>query len=230
MKRERERGRAVPSGSVVVGRLRAVACGGPASRFSAGSFRVPSPGPRSLVPAPWRRQQGFTLLEAIAAFVLLALFIGVLMSTLSTSMRNTIRAEQASLAAQWVQSKLDLVGIGEKLETGHTRGRFDDDFRWEMVVEEFDPPREEPLEIPFDPDSLGMNLYLVDLTVFWGDRGREQSAKFTTLRAYSPDQAVLFESPGDLATMSGVDGAMQRQPAGVANPRQGTSRDQRGQR
>ncbi len=143
--------------------------------------------------------RGFTLLEAIAAFVLLALFIGVLMSALSTSMRNTIRAEQASLAAQWAQSKLDLVGIGQKLEPGRSSDRFDDDFRWEMNVEEFDPPREEPLAIPFDPASLGMNLYLVDLTVFWGgrDRSREQSAQFTTLRAYSPDQAVLFDTPLD---------------------------------
>lgn len=159
--------------------------------------------------------RGFTLLEAIAAFVLLALFIGVLMSALSTSMRNTIRAEQASLAAQWAQSKLDLVGIGQKLEPGRTSDRFDDDFRWEMNVEEFDPPRDEPLTIPFDPASLGMNLYLVDLTVFWGgrDRSREQSAQFTTLRAYSPDQAVLFDNPLD----PGGDPGM----GGVPMPRQG---------
>lgn len=141
------------------------------------------------------RQKGFTLIEAIAAFVLLALFIGVLMSALSKSMRQTVRAEQESLAAQWAQSKLDLVGIGEKLETGSTRDRFDDDYRWEMVVEEYEPVRDEPLDAEFDLSTLGMNLYRIDLDVFWGPRGRERSTRFTTLRAYSPDQAILFNTP-----------------------------------
>ena len=160
--------------------------------------RVPSP--ESRVPA----QKGFTLIEAIAAFVLLALFLGVLMSSLSVSMRNTVRAEQESLAAQWAQSKLDLVGIGEKLETGNTRGEFDDDFRWEMVVEEYEPVREVESEMPIDMDSLGMHLYRVDLDVFWGGRDNERGARFTTLRAYSPDQAVLFNQMDGTA-----DGSMQ---------------------
>lgn len=149
------------------------------------------------------RQRGFTLIEAIAAFVLLAMFLGVLMSALSTSMRQTVRAEQESLAAQWAQSKLDLVGIGELLEPGSDRGRFDDDYRWEMEVHEYEPTREEPLEVPLDPDSLGMYLYRVDLTVAWGKGARERSARFTTLRAYSPDQAVLFNT--DPASAAGIE-------------------------
>lgn len=180
------------------------------------------------------RQAGFTLIEAIAAFVLLALFIGILMAALSTSMRQTVRAEQESMASQWAQSKLDLVGIGEKLETGTTRDRFDDSYRWEMQVEEYDPPRDEPLDIPLDPKSLGMNLYRVDLDVFWGPRQAERSARFTTLRAYSPDQAVLFEAdpnavPGALPGAAGSPGMTgRRQAPGQAtrqlqqSPRRGT--------
>lgn len=148
-------------------------------------------GPGGVVPGAAGQQRGFTLIEAIAAFVLLATFLGVLMSALSTSMRQTVRAEQESLAAQWAQSKLDLVGIGEKLEEGETRDRFDDDFRWEMRVEEYVPEREEPV----DPDTVGLRLYRVDLDVFWGRPPRERSTRFTTLRAYAPDQAVLFDTP-----------------------------------
>ena len=160
------------------------------------------------------RQVGFTLIEAIAAFVLLALFLGVLMAALTTSMRQTVRAEQESMASQWAQSKLDLVGIGEKLETGATRDRFDDVYRWEMSVEEYDPPRDEPLEIPLDPKALGMNLYRVDLDVFWGPRGAEGSTRFTTLRAYSPDQAVLFDDPGaDPNALPGAAGVPGGRPA-----------------
>lgn len=159
-------------------------------------------------PAPAR---GFTLIEAIAAFVLLATFLGVLMSALSISMRQTVRAEQESFAAQWAQSKLDLVGIGEKLEEGSSRDRFDDDFRWEMQVEEYVPERDEPV----DTESIGMRLYRVDLDVFWGRPPRERSARFTTLRAYAPDQAVLFDTPPGEA---GGDGMVPGQRGG---PRSG---------
>lgn len=175
-----------------------------ADRCGAGTASKRTRSHRGLRLAPGQR--GFTLIEAIAAFVLLALFIGVLMSALSTSMRQTVRAEQESLAAQWAQSKLDLVGIGEKLETGTTRDKFDDAYRWEMTVEEYEPVRDEPMEIPFDPDTLGMYLYRVDLDVFWGPRGRERSARFTTLRAYSPDQAVLFNTDPNAADPNAMPG------------------------
>ncbi len=178
-------------------------------------------------PAPVRTgQRGFTLIEAIAAFVLLSLFLGILMSALSTAMRQTVRAEQESLAAQWAQSKLDLVGIGEKLETGDSEGRFDDAFEWRMTVEEYEPVRDEPLAIPLDPATLGMNLYRVDLVVAWGRGASEREAHFTTLRAYSPDQAVLFNNPdgSGLPGQPGQDGAAMSPGAGGERDGDGTAK------
>lgn len=180
-------------------------------------LRLPPMGRGGRVP-PCCAQGGFTLIEAIAAFVLLALFLGTLMSALSTSMRNTLRAEQESLAAQWAQSKLDLVGIGEKLEPGVTRGEFDDGYRWEMAVEEYEPVREQEPEIPVDLDALGMRLYRVDLDVFWGD-GDNAHTRFTTLRAYSPDQAVLFNQTDAGEDGSAVPPGMRGNNAGL-QPRQ----------
>lgn len=198
---------------------------GPAERVAArsGDRAATSRCPRGTT-RPLPTPRGFTLIEAIAAFVLLALFLGVLMSSLSVSMRNTIRAEQESLAAQWAQSKLDLVGIGEKLEEGSTRGEFDDDFRWEMNVEEYIAEREVESEIPFDLDSLGMRLYRVDLDVIWGDRDNARRARFTTLRAYSPDQAVLFnqlDGAADAASASGRSGTAGQARSGNSRPVQG---------
>ena len=73
-----------------------------------------------------------------------------------------------------------------------------------MNVEEYVPEREVESEIPFEMDSLGMRLYRVDLDVYWGEADNERSARFTTLRAYSPDQAVLFNQMDGAA-----DGSMQ---------------------
>ena len=71
------------------------------------------------------------------------------------------------------------------------------------------PEREVESEIPFEMDSLGMRLYRVDLDVYWGEADNERSARFTTLRAYSPDQAVLFnqmDAAADGASASGLQG------------------------
>ena len=167
---------------------------------------------------PVDHQRGFTLIEAIAAFVLLALFVGVLMSSLGTAMRHTVWAEQQSMAAEWAQSKLDLVGIGEPIEEGSSRGEFDDDYRWEMEVVEYEPPRDPPPEpteaqlaagyqpVEYDPESLGMYLYRIDLRVFWGGARDERSVAFTTVRAYSPDQAVLFNTDPNAAGAVGQQG------------------------
>ncbi|MCK9490271.1 MAG: prepilin-type N-terminal cleavage/methylation domain-containing protein [Xanthomonadales bacterium] len=160
-------------------------------------------GQRAFRPLGARRQAGFTLIETLAAFILLALFLGVLLSSLGTAMRHTVWAEQQSLAAEWAQSKLDLVGVGEPIEEGNSRDRFDDTYHWQMQVSEYDPPRDPPQltseqiaagyqPTEYDPESLGMYLYRIDLTVLWGERDQERSLVFTTVRAYSPDQAVLF--------------------------------------
>lgn len=174
---------------------------------------------------------GFTLIETLAAFILLALFLGVLMASLGTAMRHTVWAEQQSLAAEWAQSKLDLVGIGEPIEEGSSRDRFDDTYRWEMHITEYDPPRDPPQltseqlaagyePMDYDPESLGLHLYRIDLTVLWGERAQERSLEFTTVRAYSPDQAVLFNPDA-----SGADPAGQY---GYGNPRGGNVGGQQG--
>ena len=86
------------------------------------------------------RQQGFSLIELVAAFVVFAIGFGVLMGILSASIRNTRLAADYTQAALWAQSQLDIVGIGEKLEPGRKSGRFDDRFRWELDISKYEPP------------------------------------------------------------------------------------------
>ena len=92
------------------------------------------------VPPRRSRQRGFSLIELVAAFVVFALAFGVLMGILSSSIRNTRLAAEYTQAALWAQSRLDVVGIGEKLEEGHESGRFDDEYRWELDISKYEPP------------------------------------------------------------------------------------------
>ena len=80
------------------------------------------------------KQRGFSLIEMIAAFLVFAIAMGVLMQVLATSMRQTRQSSEYTMAALWAQSKLDTVGVGKRIEAGHSDGRFDDTYRWQLVL------------------------------------------------------------------------------------------------
>ena len=78
--------------------------------------------------------RGFTLIEMIAAFLVFAIAIGLLMQVLAGAMRNARQSSDYTMAALWAQSKLDGVGVVERVEEGHTNGRFDDTFGWNLDI------------------------------------------------------------------------------------------------
>lgn len=54
-------------------------------------------------------QAGFSILEALAAFAILAMFLTVLYETLNDNLRNSERAKYASQATMVASSQLDLI-------------------------------------------------------------------------------------------------------------------------
>lgn len=166
-------------------------------------------------PIDARRMRGFSLIEMIAAFLVFAIGIAVMMQILTASIRNARMSSDYTMAALWAQSKLDTVGVGERLEEGRSSGRFDDSYGWELDIHQVDPaavepPPQQPAAVPgsvgangstvqqMGASSAGLggglqatpfDLYQVDLTVFWGGRhgAQPRTAQFSTLRAMNPD-------------------------------------------
>lgn len=172
-----------------------------------------------------RRNRGFSLIEMVAAFLVFAIGLGILMGILTSSLQHTRQSSDYTQAALRAQSVLDTVGVGERVEEGHTDGRFDDDFRWEMEIEKIDPQAVEPPPVAAaegsvlaqnaaemrqqqqearnaaNPDAAAeqispVELYQVALTMYWGTRGRERQARFATLRAANPDPNQGVDLPG----------------------------------
>lgn len=123
-----------------------------------------------------RQQQGFTLIEVMAAFGMFALLFGLMMQILSTSMGNTRRAGDYTQAAMWAQSKLDTLGLEEMIEPGTYSGRFDDRFSFEMEITEELIADERALDLL----ELPLALYKVSLVVKW-ENNRE--VVFETLKS-----------------------------------------------
>ncbi len=137
------------------------------------------------------RARGFTLIEIIIAFTILALGLGITMQIATGAMRNARHAAQRTEAALYAQSLLDSAGVGERLEEGKTSGDFDEDYRWELDVAPFEVESENAAAATLEPGLTPVQLYRLELVVTWGRRGRsEQEARFVTLRALTPDPGV----------------------------------------
>ena len=158
--------------------------------------------------------RGFTLIEMIAAFLVFAIAIGLLMDVLASSMRNARLSSDYTMAALWAQTRLDGVGVVERVEEGHSSGRFDDTYAWDLDIHKVDPsdvepPPQQPVnaqqgrtrgtqEQAISAANAGLgggievqpfDLYQVDLVVSWPSGGGKppHTAHFATLRAVNPD-------------------------------------------
>ncbi len=135
---------------------------------------------------------GFTLLEVLAAIVVMALAFTMLLKAMGASLALTRKAGQRTEVAAMAQSLLDGAFVMSPPQPGITRGRFDDSHRWRLEVRRWRPPatarrghrRQSDDDTPAGAPPLA--LYKLDLAVMWGPPARQQTAHFRTLRVAKP--------------------------------------------
>ncbi len=133
-----------------------------------------------------RHARGFSLVELVAAVALFALAFAILMQVAGASMKSTRQSMLQTHAALWAQSKLDELGVAERLKEGIDAGRFDDTYRWQLDVRKIEgPPSESGLQ-----EIVPVDLYRVELTVEWDDGRKQRSQRYVTLRAIQPGDGV----------------------------------------
>lgn len=134
-----------------------------------------------------RRNQGFTLIEVIASFTILAMTFMVVLEILSNSSTNTIKSSERTKISLLAQSKMDEVGLLIPVEENSLSGSFDDQIDWSLNIQPYDVPYEGNVEMDFAP----VELYKVMLTLTYQDGyDQQRSVDFVTLKAMTPD----FES------------------------------------
>lgn len=109
------------------------------------------------------KARGFSLLEILVAFLLLALAMTVLMQIFSTSLNGTGIADRYAKATMLAQSKLAAVGVEEPLREGATSGTFDDLYQWQVSVKAYDDPLNPPS--PANQQFVFVKLYEIQTTV-----------------------------------------------------------------
>lgn len=113
-----------------------------------------------------RRVEGFTLLEVIIAFVIMALIIGATLDTFSTGLRNAVLTGNYAEAIVRAESRLAVLDQSEALVSGVESGRFNETYIWRTVVSRVVPDQD------VDAEPTMFWLYNVAVTVSWG-QGRD---------------------------------------------------------
>lgn len=134
--------------------------------------------------APGGRQRGYTLLEVVVAFSILAVALTVLLGALSGGTRQVRWSADAGRAALLAQSLLDQTGVGEVLQPGRNEGDFEDGrYRWSLEVEPYVDRDRPPSPVV---DAGGPQLLRLQLTVTWGEGGPRDRLQLSTLRLVQP--------------------------------------------
>ena len=81
------------------------------------------------------QQAGFSLLEVLVAFSILALSMGTLMQIFSGGLRNVGLSEDYARAVAIAEDQLVAVGIESPLIPGEARGESGEKFRWHMLAQ-----------------------------------------------------------------------------------------------
>ncbi len=129
-------------------------------------------------------QQGFTMIEILAAFLVFALAFSMALQILSASIQNTRRASEYTQAALWAQSIMETVGMERPVEDTLEQDRFDDDYSYALSIEPYELDGDDSLL----REAVPIDLYRVELVVAWGDQNRPREARFVTLRSVQGEQ------------------------------------------
>lgn len=122
------------------------------------------------------RQAGFSLLEVLVAFVILALSLGVILQIVSTGLRNAVLAEEYAVASAYASSKLAELSLQEASRLENDEGEFESGHGWRVEVREF----------PLDDEEewrSSLVLYLVRVSVSWGTGRDARVFELETLRS-----------------------------------------------
>lgn len=147
------------------------------------SLRSPGRGGR-----PAARGAGFSLLEVLAAFVILALVATALFDLYGGALRNMSAADAWSRALLVAESRLAEAAATRPLREGSERGEADDGrVKWEARVALYEPPAVDP-DLARASEAMTTRLYRIEVDVaFPGLAGGERRIALATLRIGEKD-------------------------------------------
>jgi general secretion pathway protein I len=132
-----------------------------------------------------RSSRGFSLLEVLVAFAILALLGGVLFQIFGGALNNASVGEGYSRALLIAETHLATLGVDSALREGTDSGtEAEGRFNWTVTVSPYVAPAAASPAPGMDPASVTLptKLVQVDSSVTWGESDAKRSVTLTTLR------------------------------------------------
>jgi general secretion pathway protein I len=118
--------------------------------------------------------RGFSLLEVMVAFTILAMLLGALFQVFSAGMHAARSGDRYTRATVIAQSQLAALGVEFPLAEGVTSGSTDDAYHWRVIVSSYTDD-----ELPLTASQL--QPLAVDVEVFWEEGGTLRSVSLTSM-------------------------------------------------
>ncbi len=129
-------------------------------------------------------QRGYTLIEVVVAFALLAFGLTLLLGSLTNATKQVRTSTDYGRAALHAQTLLDQAGVGEALTVGQRDGELENGrYRWEMNVSPF---RDLSITRPQGQVLGAPQLLQLDLIMHWGEGGPRKTLRVQSLRLVTP--------------------------------------------
>jgi general secretion pathway protein I len=131
-----------------------------------------------MIPTQLNKQKGFSLLEILIAFSILALSLGILLKIFSAGVNTAVVAEDYTAAVQIAESLMAKTGVETPLQAGQDSGLENEKYHWLVEASPF----------VFNPENVDNTaitavLFKVKVIVSWGDdNANSRQVKLTTLK------------------------------------------------
>jgi general secretion pathway protein I len=124
------------------------------------------------------KQQGFSLLEILIAFSILALSLGILLKIFSAGVNTAEVAEDYTAAVQIAESLMAKTGVETPLQAGQDSGLENEKYNWLVTVSPFAFNAEN-----VDTSAITAVIFKVKVIVSWGnDDANDRQVELTTLK------------------------------------------------
>jgi len=130
---------------------------------------------------------GFTLMETLVAMMLLAISLVVILQLFSGGLKSGKIADDYARAVFHARDKMEEFLLIDDFEEGTFEGTFDENYSWRVDIKLVETEDEDEDE---EKNSL-VDLYHVDVLVFWLVGGQEKNFQISTLQIAKkkPDDA-----------------------------------------